>query len=174
MLNPADPRAETLLRFNRDVLDSALAVVDAYEATAPQRFAECAGPHLRHVIEHYEALIARAGGAIDYDARVRDPSIERSPAVARGRLQALKTLLGPGGTALLATPVTVRALIGLHGEHSLMTTSTMGRELLFLASHAVHHFAVMKLHARAHGVALADELGKAPATLAHQQSKEAA
>jgi len=174
MTNPADQRAQALLRFNRDILDAALAVVAGYESAAPQRFAEHAGPHLRHVIEHYEALIARGNGAIDYDARARDTAVERCPAVARGRLESLKTLLAGGSAAMLAAPVAVRTLGGVNGEQSFTTISTLGRELMFLASHAVHHFAVLKLHALAHGVALAEELGKAPATIAHERAKEAA
>lgn len=175
MLNALDERADALLRFNRDLLDAALAIVAGYEAQAPKRFAEHAGPHLRHLIEHYEALIARGPtGVIDYDARARDPEVERHPAVARVRLVSLKTLLSHGSAAMLATPVAVRTLGGLRGEQSFTTASTIGRELMFLASHAVHHFAVLKLHALAHGVSVAEDLGKAPATVAHERTKEAA
>lgn len=174
MLTTDPGNAQDLLRFNRDILDAALAVVAAYEASAPRRFAEHAGPHLRHVIEHYEALVAHGTGPIDYDARPRDREVERSPAVARSRLGSLRLLLTQGTPQMLAEPVVVCMLGGVGGEHRFTTTSTLARELMFVASHAVHHFAVIRLYAAAQGVALDEDLGKAPATVAHERSTQAA
>ena len=180
MLNPrvsnpiSDERADALLRFNREVLGQALGLVAAYEQRAPQMFAEHAGPHLRHIVEHYEALLLRESGSVDYDARARDRDCERSTAVARARIEALQARLAGWNGAALAAPVEVRTLGGLAGEEAFASTSSVGRELMFLASHAVHHFAVLKLHGIAQGVAASAEFGKAPATVAHERSTQAA
>ncbi|MBM4187475.1 MAG: hypothetical protein FJ206_09205 [Gemmatimonadetes bacterium] len=46
--------------------------------------------------------------------------------------------------------------------------STLGRELQFLVSHSVHHFALIKLLLANDGPVLPREFGVAPSTLSHQ------
>jgi hypothetical protein len=47
--------------------------------------------------------------------------------------------------------------------------SSVGRELVFLATHAVHHFAVLHVYCLQHGLIVDADLGRAPATLAHER-----
>jgi hypothetical protein len=160
---------ERLLRFNRDVLGQALSLVDAYASRAAPAFAAHAGPHLRHVIEHYEALLLRPQRAVvDYDNRPRDRELERCTLRARARLQQLRARLAGLSALGLDEPISVVARCGVAGECELRTRSSVGRELMFLASHAVHHFAVLRLACAPHGVALCATFGKAPATLHHE------
>ena len=58
---------------------------------------------------------------------------------------------------------------GLKGEYNFCTPSTLAREIMFLNSHATHHFAIMQGYARERGQTLGAGLGKAPATVAHEQ-----
>ncbi|HSI59629.1 MAG TPA: hypothetical protein VLA16_18855 [Ideonella sp.] len=165
----ADSQATALLRFNRRLLDQALALVAAHERPGAASFEAVIGPHLRHVIEHYEALVMPpAGVVVDYDKRPRDRSVERLPQVARTRLQALQARLAGWPDAMLQKPTRVRTQGGLAGELEFVTPSTIGRELVFLASHAVHHFALLKTHCAAHGIATDAHFGQAPSTVAHQ------
>jgi hypothetical protein len=57
---------------------------------------------------------------------------------------------------------------GLLGDFAFEVTSTLGRELVFAAGHAVHHYAVLMQHCRDHGLPVSAHFGKAPATVAHE------
>lgn len=159
---------ERLLRFNRDVLGQALSLVDAYAGPDAPPFADHAGPHLRHVIEHYEALLMRPRRAVvDYDNRPRDRELERSTLRARARLQHLRARLANLTALGMDEPVSVITRCGITGEFELSTRSSIGRELMFLASHAVHHFAVLKLACARSGITFGAHFGMAPATVRH-------
>jgi len=169
---PTPVDAQALLAYAGDVLDQALALAAAHEAPGLPPFADHVGPHLRHVIEHYESWLGAVGGQhIDYDRRARDAALERSPALARTRLLAIQQRLAHWPRAQLAAPLRVRACIGLAGEFPCTTDSSFGRELLFVTSHAVHHFALLQLHCRQHGIRIAADFGKAPATVAHERAR---
>ncbi len=172
---------EGLLDFNQQVLDQALALVGAHSArgaaplspsgtTAPM-YADVMGRHLRHVIEHYEALVQGLhGGRVNYDARARDPDLEARPALAWDRLVDLRQTLSQWTAEMLTLPVQVLGQGGMVGDFQFSVASTAGRELAFLASHAVHHFALMAPHLLRLGVAVPAHFGKAPATVANELS----
>jgi hypothetical protein len=171
MPSPDLSAAAALLGFNHQLLDQALGLVAAHEAPGAPAFAAPVGAHLRHVIEHYEALlIPRQPGTVDYDSRRRDREIEHSPRLARARLQALQQCLLLWHDASLAAPLQVCGQGGLAGEFGFEVPSTLGRELAFLASHTVHHFALLRPHCQQQGMALAADFGKAPATVAHERA----
>jgi hypothetical protein len=168
---------QRLLGFNQQVLDQALAVVGEHlassatpstEPTSPP-FAGPVGAHVRHVIEHYEALLqGLRTGAVDYDSRPRDTQLETSPHLARRRLLALHQQLVHLTPGLLNQAVQVLGQGGTVGDFSFSVASSLGRELAFLASHAVHHFALLAPHLHRHGVAVPAYFGRAPGTVAHE------
>ena len=164
---------QRLLGFNQQVLDQALAVVGGHAAPgAPQSappFARPVGAHLRHVVEHYEALVHGLPlGVIDYDGRPRDRQLEASPALARDRLLGLRQVLGQWTPDMLDRPVQVLGQGGITGDFDFCVTSSVGRELAFLASHAVHHFALLAEQLQRHGVPVPAHFGKAPGTVANE------
>jgi hypothetical protein len=159
-----------ITQFTAAVLDQAQAVALAYGKDLAPRFAQTAGPHLRHVIEHYAALLsALAQQPVEYDRRARDREIEQNPALAAQQIAALRSALAHLSAAQLHAPCEVVGLIGLHGEHSVSAHSSLARELMFLASHTIHHLAILRPALERDGVQLPAELGKAPATLAHER-----
>jgi hypothetical protein len=162
--------ARRLLRFNREVLAQALILVAAHDGPGRPALAGPVGAHLRHIVEHYEALLGAAadGALVDYDRRPRDREIERCAALARQRLTALQRRLA--AEVALDTPLQVRGRGGLAGEFEFTVGSTLGRELVFVASHAVHHYALLQTHCAAHGIGLPADFGKAPATVAHERA----
>ena len=164
---------ERLLGFNQQVLDQALAVVGGHsEPGAPPTEPPFAGPvgaHLRHVVEHYEALVnGLALGVVDYDGRLRDRQLEASPALARDRLQGLRQVIGQWTPDMLDRPVQVLGKGGVAGDFDFRVASSVGRELVFLASHAVHHFALLAEHLQRHGVPVPSHFGKAPGTVSNE------
>lgn len=162
------PDIQKLLDYNVDVLDQALRVLDAHAAQPDSDYTSHSGPHLRHVIEHYEAFTQHvASYSVDYDTRARDRAPERDPAMARARIAAIQQQLATLDTLLLTEPIAVHQRGGLGGEENFVSFSSLARELLFLASHAVHHYALIQLHCKAQGICLGDDFGKAPATVRH-------
>jgi hypothetical protein len=170
-MEPHPHTTQALLDFNHAVLDQALALAAAHAAPGAPPYARPVGAHLRHLIEHYEALLHPAlAGEVDYDQRPRDSMLERCPHTARQRLQAVQQRLLHAGARQLQQPLRVRGQAGLAGEFSFAVPSSLGRELVFLASHAVHHFAVLLPHCRLHGLPVGTDFGKAPATVAHERA----
>jgi uncharacterized damage-inducible protein DinB len=54
-----------------------------------------------------------------------------------------------------------------HEMPSVEVETTVGRELVFVLSHTVHHNALIAVMARTLGVSVPDRFGYAPSTLAH-------
>lgn len=170
---PHDP--DPLLAFNQQMLDQALALVAFHAAPGAPGYAGPVGSHLRHVIEHWDALVFPARpGCVAYDARPRDPALDTSPSLAERRLMALRQQLAGWTPDALAAQVLVHGVCGSAGEFHFSVTSTVGRELAFVATHAVHHFALLKEHCLRSGIAIDADFGKAPATVASERSQSAA
>ena len=147
-----------------------MALVALHELPGAPDYAMPVGAHLRHVIEHCEALVFPVEpGVVDYDQRPRDRELERQPAVARARLTALQAHLLAWTDAQLAAPRQVRGLGGLAGDFDFAVLSTVGRELVFVTSHAIHHYALLQAHCRQHGMHTGAQFGRASATAAHER-----
>lgn len=166
--------APNLLDFNQQVLDQALALLGHFGGMGQAAKPPLSGPvgaHLRHVVEHYAALVFPAkSGVVDYDARPRERALESDPLLASSRLHEMRERLATWPATLLGTPVCVRGQGGLLGDRRFEVTSTLGRELAFVASHAIHHFAALAPHACALGVTLPSDFGQAPSTVAHDRA----
>ncbi|CAN5885129.1 hypothetical protein BH11PSE8_BH11PSE8_19030 [soil metagenome] len=174
---PHFPETEipSLRRFNGQVIAQALALVAEHVLAGRPPYAGLVGSHIRHVIEHYEALLSPAvPGIVDYDRRPRDRAVERSASLARSRLAALSERLNDAAGLDLDATVSIHGQVGLAGELGFVVTSTIGRELVFVASHAVHHFALLHAHCLQHGIPTGDNFGKAPATVAHERNRDLA
>jgi uncharacterized damage-inducible protein DinB len=128
------------------------------------------GAHFRHVLDHYLAFIhGLREGRIDYDRRDRDPEIEadfHAACAAAERIEAALRGL-PVATIQARILVNVAVATEAHGE-TLWESSTVQRELAFLLSHTVHHYALISLHARRYGVELGEDFGVAPSTLEYR------
>ena len=169
-----DPETQRLLQFSIEVLEQALALVALHGLPGAPAYAAPVGAHLRHLIEHYDALLFPAEpGSVDYDQRPRERELERQPTLARTRLIALQARLLQWTDAHLDSQLRVRGLGGLAGDFEFAVQSTGGRELVFVASHAVHHFALLQPHCRQHGIAISAQFGRAPATVAHERPARA-
>ncbi|MDI4636797.1 MULTISPECIES: DinB family protein [Halomonadaceae] len=129
------------------------------------------GKHIRHILDHYEALLAARldtmAVAIDYEHRRRDPDLERHPEVALEHLHHLRerlTRLEQHDTAAYRQHLTYRA-----GDHTLSLSTSLERELAFLTSHAIHHMAIIALLADTQGIEVSETFGVHPSTQRHWQ-----
>jgi uncharacterized damage-inducible protein DinB len=161
----------SILAANLALLEQGLDLIDrlpdAAYAGAPGT-ARTVGPHFRHVLEHYSCFLdGVAARRIDYDARPREAALESDREAARRRIA---ELVG-GFTALdgadLEDAAEVRLECGVGGEGDQWSRSTVRRELHFLLSHTVHHYALIGLLLERLGLAPGTEFGVAPSTLKH-------
>lgn len=167
-------QTQRLLDYNDAVLEQAQTLAEGFMRLSGADYASVVGPHLRHVIEHFDALlIGRTGCEVDYDQRPRDAALQASPALAVQRIERLRAALRELDEEQVEAAVIVFTLGGLQGEWSLANSSTLGRELVFAASHAVHHFALLREQACKQGLTLSAQFGKAPATLAAERAAQA-
>jgi len=126
------------------------------------------GAQFRHILDHYAALFAGlATGRVDYDSRARDRTLEEDPAAAADAARAWMVALEGLDAAAGDRRLLVQTDSGGGPGAPDWRESTVGRELQFLASHTVHHFALIKLLLEWHDVALDDDFGMAPSTRAH-------
>lgn len=142
---------------------------DTYVASGPVGSASV-GAHLRHCLDAFESLFGGlARGAIDYDDRRRDARIEREPLAALARIDGLHARLQDEIANTADTPLRVRADEPELAPGEGFVASTLARELRSLASHTVHHFAVVALQLRVAGVAVRADFGVARSTWSHWQ-----
>ena len=169
---------DALWQYNMALLTQTTAMIDALQAGASPTFqyAQAVGPHVRHILEHYQALIAHVespeSSSVDYDARDRDMLVQSQPASTKAKVVWVRARLGALAKQpelVLSTPLSTRLKTGEAGDTELTVPSTLGRELLFLSSHTVHHFALLGHYCKAAGVEMDADFGKAPATVAFER-----
>jgi len=132
--------------------------------------------HLRHVVEFYECFLdGLRFMRVDYDGRKRDVSMESSREAAVERICSVIGRLETAPELQLDNVLFVRMENSSaldRGDQYLM--SSVGRELMTLSSHTVHHFALVAIMLRSHGMAIDADFGVAPATLRHREQAAAA
>jgi hypothetical protein len=129
------------------------------------------GAHYRHLIEHYQCLLeGLESGKVDYDARRRDVPLEVSRTHAQEVTRALHRRLGTIDGLAPGHPLQIQTRTSVDAAGPEWTSSTLGRELQFLVSHTVHHFALIKLLLAPDGIELPAEFGTAPSTVAHNRA----
>lgn len=159
---------------NRNLLAQGVDLLERLEDglyTSPRGTWAPVGTQYRHVIEHYLCFLqGLPSRRVDYDARARDARIEHSRAAA---LDATREVLAAlAGIAPDEDPAVQVQMDCGSGECGDWRASSVGRELQFLCSHTVHHFALIKLLLEGSGVELAPEFGVAPSTLAYQRAAQ--
>lgn len=173
-MNPTSP----WIADNLALLDRALAFVDAidddgFRIPDPSLDLAAPGSHLRHVLDFVRCVVDGIRlGRIDYDLRPRDERIERDRSFARFEIGTQRRRLA----ALATLPPTRRVMVRAECEDAdgPWSESTFHRELLFLQSHTVHHFALIALHAKRLHLDVGDDFGVAPSTLRHRRAMESA
>jgi hypothetical protein len=163
-------------RWLRQALDLLGRIDDRRFSTSPRGLAPhrvCC--HLRHIVEFYECFLDGLESThIDYDARKRDLAIESSPVAAATRICSIIDRLEAEDALQYDNVLFVRAedCDGLDlADPYLM--SSVARELATLSSHTIHHFALIAMTLRVHGMAMDPDFGLAPSTLRHQERQQA-
>lgn len=127
------------------------------------------GKHTRHICDFYRAFVSSDGDLVDYDKRRRDPRIENDRSSAGAEIGRLATEL-PATASWWPNEMLRVRYEGAADE--AVAQSTPARELAFLASHTVHHFAIIAMIARLQGYAVPKYFGIAPSTIRHLQDTD--
>jgi len=142
-----------------------------YDVSHSNCFGASIGGHIRHCAEHFESF--RRGvqlGEIDYDDRARGTEDESDPLIANQRLCEMGRWFGEN-SSLKSDSDSVKVKVNCGESESGWQNSTVGRELQFLVSHTVHHFAIIGIMCETQGIPLAPGFGVAPSTLMHRLSE---
>jgi hypothetical protein len=182
----AAPRQATLIDINLRWLRQALALIAQLDenlySAAPSGFAPYrVGPHIRHIVDFYRCFFkGLEGRRIDYNSRDRDRDIETNRSAASNSIRNLIRSFEYCSALRSDSSVLVRPeeTENCASEDAFMRSS-VSRELQALSSHTIHHFALIAITLRLHGVAVDPKFGMAPSTLRFlasqsQQSEEAA
>jgi len=146
---------------------------DQYVQSGVGSHASCVGGHVRHVLDHVNALLGAVdSGTLDYDSRRRGTNIEadRSAALALISNVASGLLRVPDST--IDRPLALKLLMTASGP-AVEVKSTVGREAAFVLSHTIHHNAMIGAIVKTLGVTPPERFGFAPATLALSVSQVA-
>lgn len=128
------------------------------------------GTHLRHCLDFYHAFLAGLPhGGVDYDARQRDPQIERDRDYANAKIEAIAQQLRQLPTLPDNAPLQVKVNDSGRG---IMGHSSVSRELQALIEHTIHHYALMAVLLKLQGFDPGNAFGVAPSTLLHWQSHQ--
>ena len=142
---------------------------DAYTSKLPVAFQASIGGHYRHCLDHFRSLLqAIEGSPLNYDARERNTLVENDRFAALNATRTLRTeyeqLAAPGLSRHLE--VTCKTSYSQSGPQC--SSSTVGREMMYVVAHAVHHYALMGIMAGLMGIRTPPGFGIAPATLKHR------
>lgn len=143
-----------------------------YSAGCNARGQHTIGKHVRHVVDHYSVFLSgveRIGSAIDYEQRSREALLEQEPQATADRLSKLCQRLERLGNSGEDHPLQLD--YATH-ETTVATSSSLGRELAFLASHTIHHMAIIAMLAEQVGIATSEDFGVHPSTLRYRQKQE--
>ena len=144
---------------------------DLFTRSVGGRFRGGVGSQFRHCIDFYECLLHGLdnGDLVDYAARSRERELETRRTAAAERLEQLAKRLAALDADSLSRPLKVRSEQPVPGIPE-WSGSTLHRELQFLVSHTVHHYALIVALLGRLGYELEPEqadFGIAPSTLDH-------
>ena len=148
--------------------------VEQYTASPESTRCGAIGGHVRHTVDHLAAWLEGIDrGLVNYDARERGTGVETDPAQALHAIKHHAGRLAEISDAALLRPVEVLTSMTSCGA-LVSLPSTHARELAFVFSHTIHHNAIIGTIARALGVALPQNFGMAPSTIAYRNHRECA
>ncbi len=153
-----------------DQIERLLVKIDDQEYIQPVAhfYGSTVGQHVRHCLDHYLSFLdGLPEKKVDYNARARCADFELSTATAGAKIRDIREALT--GLTELKSDVNILVELDCGSESAAPQHSTLGRELQFLVSHTVHHFAMIGGMCSHLGITLEVGFGVAPSTLRHRE-----
>jgi hypothetical protein len=129
------------------------------------------GGHIRHCLDFVDCLTAGlSAGRIDYNQRTRDVRIERDCKFASAKInEAIAKLQSLSSVDFSQTILVRRERANDLTSEESWCGSTLARELEFMQSHTVHHYAIINLKLAMLGIKIDEDLGVAASTLKYRK-----
>lgn len=142
---------------------------DVYSRRLPKAFNASIGGHYRHCLDHFRSLLdAAAEGDLDYDHRERGTLIESNLFAALNETRALRNRYQQLGADCIDRELQVTCKTSYTTSGSESAPSTVGREIMYVVAHAVHHYALIGIMGGLMGVEMPLGFGVAPSTAKHR------
>jgi hypothetical protein len=130
------------------------------------------GGHFRHCLDFYRSfLVGAKNGRVDYAHRKRDPRIESDRLYALDCFNLIVAELESFQTDNFKQPLMVKAE---DCADDIWFLSSLDRELEFVRSHTVHHYALIRFKLALLSVETGEDFGVAPSTLRHWREESLA
>ncbi len=173
-------KANSLIASVHDVLQQGLMLLTevdeiTYKTVADAPHSASIGQHYRHVLDHFICLAdGIATGVIDYDTRSRNRDLETNRDAARETTIQLSTLFNSLSARQIADSYKVLYSVGYSNEEAVEIDTVLAREIAFCVSHAIHHFAIIRLVCAHFSIELPADFGVAPSTLKYRAAQVSA
>lgn len=140
---------------------------DQYNWAAAPHITSTIGEHFRHLLDLFHAINLANGKVIDYNFRRRGHAVEKSRETAIKEIDHLIHWLEQINRDELVAQVHILTEVSMTETQAHSMTSTLERELTFVALHANHHFAMAKVTISLLDLKVSDSFGLAPNTLSY-------
>ena len=110
---------------------------------------------------------------VDYDSRRRGASVETQRQSAINELHSIREHIDRR-VAPLCLPIDVKTEVCIESTQYALIPSNLARELAFISSHAIHHFALIKVIAKMLGASIDETVGLAPASATFERTQHLA
>jgi len=144
---------------------------ESYTTRLPAAFNASIGGHYRHCLDHFRSLLDSAHvGDLNYDHRERGTLVENDRFAALNATRQLRSGFETLDASGLCRELNVTCKTSYSADGSQLSRSTVGRELMYVVAHAVHHYALIGIMGGLMGLKMPPGFGVAPSTLKHQES----
>jgi hypothetical protein len=153
----------------RELLDEMRSMIEriddeSYAAAARGHSGGGIGGHVRHCLDHVGALITGTRtGLCAYDRRARGTAVETCRLAAVNSILDLEADLLRLDSHVFEIPLDVETQVDQAGTF-VVTTSSVGRELMFVISHTIHHNALIAHLLDERAIDMGPRFGLAPGT----------
>ena len=128
------------------------------------------GGHYRHCLDHFQSLLdSAAHGDLNYDHRERGTLVEHDRFAALNATRELQEGYERLDPELWLRKVSVTCKTSYATNGSQASPSTVGREIMYVVAHAVHHYALIGIMGGMMGLKIPAGFGVAPSTVKYQR-----
>jgi hypothetical protein len=138
---------------------------ESYVRKLPAAFNASIGGHYRHCLDHFRSLLDAVNqGSLNYDHRERGTLIETDRFAALNATRGLREEYEQLPAACLERQIEVTCKTSYSARESQTSGSTIGREIMYVVAHAVHHYALIGIMGGLMELKMPAGFGVAPST----------
>jgi hypothetical protein len=142
---------------------------DSYTQKLPAAFNASIGGHYRHCLDHFRSLLDSAcAGDLNYDHRERGTLVENDRFAALNATRELRARYQHLSDGVVSRELQVTCKTSYAAKGSQVSSSTVGREIMYVVAHAVHHYALIGIMGGLMGLTMPGGFGVAPSTMKFQ------